>query len=274
MLELLQNFEQATGRFSPTLLIVPGVIILLAGLFIWLGGLGLGRLLGAVTGAATGAICGFFVIRRTVLSAAFLATVLAAAAVIFEKAFFIILTTAMAAVLTFAVFARPYLGNPRLLSATNRTKVAVQKPTLSPRETAEVVKAYVVNAGRELKQVCSKMPFYSWVVIPAVTAIFFFVGLKSWRFVSAISCATLGAVLIFAGMILLLLYKGSAPVSGIYRKVPLYCGAFIVMVAFGAIEQLLLCRREIKKQQIKKKKKAINLDELEPPAAGQGWRSA
>jgi uncharacterized membrane protein len=274
MLELLQNFEQAAGRLAPLVLIIPGIIMLLAGLFIWLGGLGLTRLLAAVTGLATGFICGFFFIRRTLASAAFLATVLAAAALIFERIFFIILTTALAAALTFTVFAAPYLGNPKELSAAAPRQVMPQTPALSAAETTEVIKTYVVNLARETKQVRSQMPFYSWIIIPAVAAIALAIGLKSSRFVSALSCAFLGTILIFAAMVLLLLYKGSAPITGIYRKTAFYGGAFALMVTFGAIEQLLLFRRE-KKLHPKKKKKTIEeiADELEQTKT-QSWRGA
>jgi len=64
-----------------------------------------------------------------------------------------------------------------------------------------------------------------------------------WRFTSALCCAALGTLLVFAGMILLLLYKGAGPISSISAKQSFYLGVFIVMTAFGTIEQLLLCQR-------------------------------
>lgn len=273
MLELLQNFEQAPGRLAPLVLIIPGLIMLLAGLFIWLGGLGLTRLLAAVTGLATGFICGFFFIRRTLISAGFLGVFLTAAALVFERIFFIILTAALSVALTFAILARPYLGNPKELTAAPR-QVMPQTPALSAAETTEVIKTYVLNLARETKEVCSKMPFYAWIIIPAVAAAVLAIGFKSSRFVSALSCAFLGTILIFVAMVLLLLYKGSSPITAIYRKTPFYGGAFAVMVTFGAIEQLLLFRRE-KKQHPKKKKKTIEeiADELEQTKP-QSWRGA
>ncbi|GAG23662.1 unnamed protein product, partial [marine sediment metagenome] len=40
MFELLEHFEQVAVRFSPVVLIVPGLVAVLLGLFVWLGGLG------------------------------------------------------------------------------------------------------------------------------------------------------------------------------------------------------------------------------------------
>lgn len=269
MFELLQNFEQVAGRFSPLLLIGLGIIIILAGLFIWLGGLGLARLLAGVVGAVTGAVCGLFVIRCTIASAVFLATVMTAVAVIFERVFFIILTAALAVVVSFTILAWPYLGIPQQLSATSPGSVSVHRPALSAAETIEVVKAYFVNLHRELKRVCSRMPLHYWVIIVAMAAVFLVSGFSFWRPASALSCATLGTILIFTGMVLLLLYKGSALISGICRKAPFYGSIFIAMTAFGTVVQLLLCRRA-KKRSIRKKQVE---DKGEPEKTGQGWRT-
>jgi len=53
----------------------------------------------------------------------------------------------------------------------------------------------------------------------------------------------LGTMFIFAGMILLLLYKGSAPISAIFHKAPVYATVFAAMAAFGAVVQLVFCRQ-------------------------------
>ena len=62
-----------------------------------------------------------------------------------------------------------------------------------------------------------------------------------WKVISALCCAAMGTLFVFTGMILLLLYKGSLPVSTIGNKQSFYAGVFAAMIAFGAIIQLLLC---------------------------------
>ncbi len=68
-------------------------------------------------------------------------------------------------------------------------------------------------------------------------------GSSFWRLTSALCCAALGTLLVFAGMVLLLIYKGAVPISRISQKQSFYAAVFVTMVAFGTIEQLFLCRR-------------------------------
>jgi len=67
MLEIAKNFEQMATGFSPIVLIAPGLVCVVVGLFIWLGGLGFRRPLAAVVGAVSGGICGFFITDRNIM---------------------------------------------------------------------------------------------------------------------------------------------------------------------------------------------------------------
>lgn len=62
------------------------------------------------------------------------------------------------------------------------------------------------------------------------------------RLIPALCSTVLGTLLVFAGMILLLLYKGSAPITHINDRQSFYAAVCIAMIAFGTITQLLLCR--------------------------------
>lgn len=71
------------------------------------------------------------------------------------------------------------------------------------------------------------------------------------RLFSALCSATAGTLLIFTGMILLLTYKGAKPFEYIYNKNFLMV-LLLAMVAFGTVEQMLLCRKSQKKSVNKK----------------------
>jgi len=266
MLEILQNFEQTAAQFSPIILIGPGLAIVLVGLFIWLGGLGLKRLLAAVAGAVIGGICGFFIVGRNIMAAIILASVAAVIAIIFERLFITILAAALAAVFGFAVLAWPYIEN----SQEDIRRTPVQGPALSVRESIEKVKAYVADVSEKIKQACSQMPVYSWLILLALVVIFIVVGFFFRRLTSALCCSALGTMLIFCGMILLLLYKGSVPISSIYSKPPFYGAAFIAMTVFGTIVQLLLCQRA-KRDSIRRK--GADKDKEGPKETTQDWRT-
>jgi hypothetical protein len=128
--------------------------------------------------------------------------------------------------------------------------------------------AYLFDCSERVKQSCSQMPRYIWVIIPAAAVVAIVAGVALWRFASALSCAALGTTLIFAGMILLLMYKGSAPISELMRKPPFYGTVFVTMAAFGTVEQLILCKR--KKPKSKKTKKQNESSEKR----GQSWRTS
>jgi hypothetical protein len=268
MFGLLQNFEQVAGRFSPIFIIGLGIAMVLVGLFIWLGGLGLGKILCGAVGAITGAVCGLFVIRQNVPSAVFLAAVLAAFAVIFERIFFIVLAAALVAAVSFTIFAWPCLGIPHQLSTTSPSPPPTHGPAMGTAQTVELIKAYLINFNHELKQVRSRIPLQGWVITAAMTVIFFFSGLYLWRLSSALGCATLGVILTFTGMILLLLYKGSAPITAICSKSKFYGGVFIAMTLAGTVEQLLLYRRD--KKRLMRKKQVEDKEESENTK--QRWR--
>ena len=239
MLEIAQYFEQVPAGFRPIVLIASGLAAVLVGLFIWLGGLGVRRVLLAVVGAITGGICGFFTIGRNIASALILAAGAAIIAIMFEKIFITILAASLAAVFGFAVLAKPYTESS-------------------------------ADFSTDIKQACLQMPLYCWAIIVALAVIFILAGFFLWRLTSALCCATLGTFLIFAGMILLLLYKGAAPISSIYSRTPFYAAVFVAMTAFGTMEQLLLCQRAEEKLT---RKKETNKGKKGPGKTRLNWRT-
>jgi len=270
MLEILQNFESAVGgpvRLAPLVLIVPGLAAIIVGLFIWLGGLGFRRLLVALVGAITGGICGFFLISRNIISVTIAAGLAAIIAIIFERLFVTILLAALVAALGFAILLGPYIQAADL---PNPYKITNQGSTVTISQSVEILKAYAIDFTNRIKQACTQMPVHSWAIMAVVIVIVIVAGFWIWRFASALCCSALGVLLIFAGMILLLLCKGSAPITKIAARTPFYAAVFIGMTAFGTLEQLLLCRHAERKS---KRKKRISSDKQEPEQATRGWRN-
>ena len=220
MLEIALNFEETAAGFESMVLIVPGLLAVLAGLFIWLGGFGIRKVLVAVIGAVSGWACGFFMTGGHIIWVVIFAVVAAAIAVMFEDVCMRILAVAVAVVCGFAVLAGPYIKGSFTLAA--------------------------------IEVACSQMSLFAWVIIVALVVIFVVGGIFFWRLTLALCCAALGTILIFAGMIALLLYKGAMPISSISSRLPFYAAVFMAMVAFGTIGQLLLCgdsrRKSVKKR--------------------------
>ena len=250
MLEFIQHFEQVASRFRPIVLIVPGVSAVLLGLFTWLGGLAIRRVLVAAIGAVTGAVCGFFLGGWNIIFIMVLTGLGAGVAIMFEKIFIIMLTATIAVLAGFFILAGPYIENADSLEQFPEHQTPDVGQYFTIRQVIEIATEYIASLRVTLQQACSQIPLRSWAVIAALGVTFIAAGLFLWRVTSALCLAAAGTIFIFAGMISLLLCKGSEPLSSIYRSVSFYAAVFAAMIAFGTIGQLLLCRPAPKKARV------------------------
>jgi hypothetical protein len=265
MFEIARGLEQTAVWFKPAVLIVPGLACVLLGLFVWLGGLGFRRALAAVIGAVSGGICGFFIDGRNITTAMISVGVAMVIAIILEKIFIAILTGVLAAAIGFAVLAGPYIGSEDGLKHYSEYDTEKMTVFLSTGQSIKAAEGYIADFANEIKWILSQMPVRNQAIIAALAVFFMAAGFFRQRLTSAFCCATLGSMLIFAGMIMLLLYKGAAPISRICQNRLFYQSIFGIMTAFGMAEQLLLCQR-IKEKLTRKKMK-------EPQTAPEGWRN-
>jgi len=276
MLEILQNFEQAAARFAYLVLIIPGLAILIVGLFVWLRGLSLRRLLAGLIGAFAGAICGFFLLGRNIVTTAITTGIAVLIAIMFQRLIITILLAALATIVCFAILIAPYMTASGETTNENQPAIAEQGSTMSVQESLRVVEAYAVSFIDKIKYACRQMPLYNWVIIAVAAIILILPGLLFWRLASSLFFSALGTLMIFAGMILLLLYKGTAPISIIADKSSFYATVFIAMIAFGTLEQFLLCRnirgRSTKSAGRLTAKKPVDNNQG-PEQSRQGWRT-
>jgi hypothetical protein len=164
------------------------------------------------------------------------------------------------------VLAGPYLGE-----AWIAVTPAKQGDTLSWAQSARLMGSYAIEFDASTKQVYSQMPGYKRAILAAVAAAGAAGGFWFRRVASALCFAVSGAALIFAGMILLLLQKGSAPISGIFERSAFYAIVFLAMAAFGAVEQLIFCKQK-KEETVKVGEGGKGGDES--PSVRKSWRTA
>ena len=252
MLEATQHFEEVAVRFNSAVLVGLGLITVLLGLFIWLGGLGLRRTLLALAGAVAGGACGFLASGRNPVPTIIAAAGAAAIAVILERVFITILAAALVAGFAIIALTRPYLAKTEQAVPVNRYEIQNQAEPYTARQTVQILGAYLHDIATDIKSACLQMPAYNWLIVAALAAVPIALAFFSPPLTSAFCCAALGTISIFAGMILLILNKGSAPLGSIYHRVPFYTVVFLAMIAFGTAEQLVLCQRTNKKQTAKK----------------------
>jgi hypothetical protein len=237
MFEIAYDLERNAASLRPIVLIGPGLAAVVVGLFLWLGGLGLRRLLAAIVGAVGGAICGYFLSGQNVAVAGIATVVGLALAVIFERAFMVVLAAALTIVFGFGVLA-----------------IVFRK----------------ADFAGDVELGAAQIPIYSWIIVAAAVVALIIAGVYLWRFTSALCCAALGTTLILLGLGLLLIYKGAMPVSVVSGKPVFYAGIFGAMTAFGTVVQLLLCPAPHKLPRAKKEK---GTDEEKTKRRHRSWRT-
>jgi hypothetical protein len=247
MLEIFKNFEQMTGRFSPSVLIASGIIIFLLGLCVWIAGHSLRKIIIFLAGLAGGVLVGLYVVGRNAFSALIAGGLAGLIALILEKVLVVLLAAAMAAAIAFTILTEPYFVQTQTVDAQNDTQSDTQNDlsalsTITLREIPQELKTFGLESGETIKQAGTNVPVYIWAIIAAVAALFLVCGMFLWRLASALFFSVTGTVVIFLGMILLLSYKGTEPISHISSNPFISAAIFFAMVGFGAIVQLLLCK--------------------------------
>ncbi|MEJ2704301.1 MAG: hypothetical protein P8Z79_17840 [Sedimentisphaerales bacterium] len=240
MLETIQNFESVMGpaaRDHPLVVIGPGGAAVVAGLLIWLGGLGFRKVLLGIAGAAGGAVVGFYAIQRGTVTAAISAVVGGAIAMLFERVVVALLLAVLVGTAGFVL-----LVGPRISTENEQTQAESQESAGYTAQSVDQVDAYLRDLKATVRRARSEVPVYKWLIVVLLAVIILVGGFVFRRLAAALCFSVLGSLLIAAGMIALLLYKGAAPLSQAGNRPMLYTGIFAGMVAFGTIEQLLFCR--------------------------------
>lgn len=240
MIEILESFEQVAGRLSPVVLLVPGLVMVVVGLAAWLAGMCLRQVVLALFGAVAAALAGFYMTGRNPIAAGVAAMGGAAFGIILPRLFLAVLLAAFGMAATFGVVAKPYL--PEWQGALFGTEVL--GPTaedFTVRESLEVVRAYTSDTAGRLEVAARQLHRRHWVVIVAAGAGLLVLSLYFEWSMGALTCSLLGSTLIFGGLVLLLMFKGSAPIAHMKQQGALYGLVLFAMAGFGTLEQLLVC---------------------------------
>jgi hypothetical protein len=244
MVEIFKSFEQAAVRLSPIVLVLPGLTSAALGLFIWLGGLGFRMLLLALMGAVTGAFCSLWMVGQNPAAMVLLGLLGTAMAVILQRFFTAALLGALAGIIVFLVVAWPSLAVVQgTVIGQPAAKADGGTTALSTEESLNMIRAYVLDVTDAVKRGGAQLVASRWAVVAATVLTFLLIGLLFRHAGGALTCAILGTELIFAGLILLLMFKGSRPVTRVEARAPFFGLVFAAMVGFGTLEQWILLRR-------------------------------
>jgi hypothetical protein len=242
MVEILKSFEQVASRFNPLVLIVPGLLMVALGLFVWLGGLGFRCALFALVGAVGGWLAGLLLTSGNAAIATVAALVVALIAGIFQRLFAALLLALLSLVVTFIVLAYPCLVEYKATLMAGQD-IGRDDQRLTIRDSLSVIRTYGLDLVDGVRYAAGRLTVARWAIIAVVAVGLLVFGAVFRSIGAAVVCAVLGTALIFAGLLTLVIFKGSAPIERIASGPAFYGLVFAGMAAFGTLEQLALCRR-------------------------------
>jgi hypothetical protein len=238
MVHFLQDFEQASGQLSPLMLVGPGAVGVVLGLFVWLGGSAWRKLTLAISGFLVGAVFALAIVELAPAPAILVGLLAGGAAALAERGAVAILAAALVVVIVFCILARPFMEEPRPVKVVEKSK------TVDWAQSVELMKAHASLFDEGVRRIWSQMPVHYWAILAGGAAAGALCAASFRRTAMALCFGTLGTILVFAGMILLLLQRGSTPISGIFHKSPFYAAVFGGMAAFGTCVQLIFSRQK------------------------------
>ncbi len=237
MIQIIQNIENLNTKLLPPELLSIGIITLISGLIIWLGGLGVRKLLVGIFGIIAGVAIAYLIAGQQLRYILLAAGIGIIAGIVLEKQLTLIVPAILAALCAFIVIAQ-----------FQNTDLSVP-----------------------IRFACAEIPLYCWAIIAAAAIAALVAAIYLRRPTWAISCAVFGSGVIFAGMTILLTCKGISPTEKIAEKPYIYTAAFGAMCVFGTIEQLLLCRKKHDKSGDETESKSKKDDQEKKP---KRWRTS
>ena len=241
MVEILQSFERTAGRFSPVVLIVPGLAMVVLGLLAWLAGSCLRRVVLGLVGAAAGLLVGFFVIGQNPPTYALAAGGGAALGAILPRVFLAGLLAVFGAGIAFAIVARahPVEEQGTLFGVPDG---GLPEGRFTVQQSLDAVRAYAIDVRDRAEAAARELTPVDWAIVAAAALGALVLAMLWARLAGALACSALGTMLILTGLTLLLILKGSTPIARIEQQGAFYGLVLLGMAAFGTLEQLVLCR--------------------------------
>jgi hypothetical protein len=248
MTSLLWTFQNRVTQLQPNLLLALAGVTIAAGLFVWLGGLGFKKIMYVVAGIFFGAFCSLFSSSANPFLAAAIIGICAITALKLQDTFFILVASAAAAVIGYSILVRPYF-----------------------RPSSNILAV--------IRQITIGVPYYNWPILLAVTALPF--AVISWVGASALLSSAAGAVLMLAGVTMILLNNGFAAIGHMNSRPEQYylmialaviSGTFIQLGVLPRISNRFSAAARTAKAKVKKVK--AKKGDIESAGKSTTWRTA
>lgn len=240
MFEAIQYYQSLAVKFDSRILCVPGIIVIMIGLCIWLSGLRWRKVLGALAGGSFFAAIGLCVGIDSYQIIALVTLIGITIGVLVEKIMLGIFGIILTAVIVLAGVSGKMNTSSDLQNYPRWTQYETIGVIINIKQASDIT---AQTSSYILRQIISNIKCSSIISICAAGGAILFAGFIAFvmpRFFIAFVSSSLGAAVIFAGLLMLLFYSGSKPVNYFFNKSHLYSIIIFVMLIFGTMVQLAL----------------------------------
>lgn len=253
MLEIFTQIDHVVAAYNGLILLVPGLVGVLWGIYLWLGGaLTIRVSVGTVWFFIVAGITAFFLKPLPAIGVGMMSCMVA---MLFKRLSTCVMVSILMTFLAFLIVCQ-YAGLieiPEKMPAVQEASMPEQ--TLDANQTFEHFKGQIVVVCKGCQTAWQALSI-NYQIVVGVTAFFvLLIGGVVQKLADAVCCAASGAVCLWAGMALLLLLKGAKPLAGLYVNSGTYVAMFTAMILVGSIEQLMFCTRSKSKSKEEGKKK-------------------
>jgi len=243
MFEIIKYYQSLAEKFDSRILTVPGIVVVLVGLCVWLAGLRWRKVLGALAGgsffAAIGLCLGIYDFPIVIVVAA-IGIVIGA---LVEKIMLGVCGTAMVVAIVLVVVstsAKQRQGGEVQYDFQRWPQYEESNDVLNSSQASEITEKTGLFICSKIIENIKSSSLVSFGAGGVALVIAGFIALLRPRLFVAAFSSLFGAVMIFAGLIMLLFYKGSKPVNFISEKGQFYAIVLLVMMVFGTVVQMVL----------------------------------
>lgn len=254
----MEEVQNTIRQVLPVVLVGPGIVLAASGLFMWLGGLRWLKAIAAFGAALAGVICAWFFTERQLVAMVLFPVILAGIGIYFHKVIVVLLGAVTAGLIVLFV--------PMIADVSESPQSSQAQPAEQPLdllESIDWVQEKIQNVRQEINDVIAGIPESRKYAAMAAVVVVCVLGLFSWRLVCAAACSVMGTVLLFGGMVLLLLYKGSEPLNLMVERRNFLALVVLIMIVAGMFLQLVL---------IPAKPKKINKDDIMKEVLNEGGK--
>jgi hypothetical protein len=273
MYELLIRIETVCVEAQLSTLLGVGTVTIVAGLLLWLAGTYFSSVIIGILGAAVGSFCGLLVSQwldvSSLLSMGIGAAVFCVAAVLLRNLIIIVLAIIVFALAGGTAYSNMILGSPaqqqeqeaepELAAVSSFSQMDSTTRLSYVDEISEEQDSFFEKLKALLKDTLGTMSPHKWKLLLS-TLIGGLGGLLLvWvikKFVIALCCSIVGALLVLVGVESLLMAAGFQMCSAFHGRRLLLTVTYFSMVGIGAVVQLLITRsQKIEEAEVKSKKK-------------------